>query len=108
MSTVKNVTLEPIDIGDGRLVAAGRCADRVDLERPAVEQHLQVGALLDVTEPDEPTARVRIQQIQSADPALLETIEASEQERSDPRKTVVDAIAARRAQIDNDTKEPSA
>jgi len=106
-STVKNVTLEPQDIGDGRLVAPGRTANRVDVESPDVAMKLRTGALIEIPADIEPTAKQRVGHIHTADVVTLDQIEQSETGREDSgRRTVLDAISARRAHL-NDNQEPS-
>ena len=106
LGDVKNVTLGQLDVGDGRLVAPGRLAENVDLANPAVVMHLASGDLLDVSAPTEPTAKERIAQAEVADLELVGELERAERARERPRKSVLEAIVARRAHL-NAQETPS-
>lgn len=45
-STIKNVSLVPQDLPDGRLLRPGKTADRVDLEEPHVAAMLALGVFV--------------------------------------------------------------
>ena len=55
MAGVKNISVEPVPLADGRLLSAGDKAYRVDLNDPHNRAQLDAGALLELTRPKRPS-----------------------------------------------------